>query len=84
MNYMKIFHYKFSKTNNKGTSINTAKGKTNYMYISSRKIEFDVYMEDIKLHQINSYNHLDVVLDDGNNQETELTARIEKYTRNLE
>ena len=37
----------------------------------------------IKLHQANSYKYLGVLASDGNNQETELTARIEKYTRNF-
>ena len=70
-----------STMNSKGMSINTAKGKTEFMYISRRKVEFDVYMEDMKLHQANSYKYLGVVVDDGNKQETELTVRIEKYTR---
>ena len=69
--------------NSKGMSINAAKGKTEFMYISRRKVEFDLYMEDMKLHQASSYKYLGVVVDDGNKQETELTARIEKYTRNF-
>ena len=66
-----------------GMSINTAKGKTEFMHISRRREEFEVYMEDRKLHQANSYKYLGVVVDDSNIQETELNARIEKYTRNF-
>ena len=71
-----------STMTNNGMSINTAKGKTEFMYISRRREEFDVYMCDRKLHQANFYKYLGVVVDEGNIQETELNARIEKYTRN--
>ena len=72
-----------STMSSKGMRINTAKGKTEFMYISRRKVEFDVYLEDMNLHQVISYKYLGVVVDDVNNQEMELTARIEKYTRNF-
>ena len=34
-----------STMNSKGMSTNTAKGKTEFMYLSCRKVEFDAYME---------------------------------------
>ena len=69
---------------NNGMSINTAKGKmTKFMYISRRREEFDVYMGCRKLNQADSYKYLGVVVDEGNIQETETSARIEKYTRNF-
>ena len=53
------------------------------MYTSRRKEEFDVYLEDRKLHQATFYKYLGVVVDERNIQETELSARTEKYTKNL-
>ena len=35
-------------------------------------------MDAEKLHQSKSYKYLAVVIDEGNNQETEINARIEK------
>ena len=72
-----------STMNAHGMRINTAKGKTEFMHISRKREDFDVYMEDKKLHQANSYKYLGVVVDEGNNRETELNARIQKYTRNF-
>ena len=66
-----------------GMSINTARGKTEFMRISRRQEEFDVYMEEERLHQASSYKYLGVVIDEGNKQETELNARIGKYTHNF-
>ena len=59
------------------------KGKTEFMYISRRREKFDVYMENKKLHQTKSYKYLAVVGDEVNKQETELSSRIEKYSRNF-
>ena len=70
-----------STMNTNGMSIITAKGKTKIMHISRRREEFDMYMEDKKMHQANSYKYLGVVVDEGKNQETELNARIGKHTR---
>ena len=42
--------------NTNGMRINTAKEKKVFMHISRRREEFDVYMEEKKLHQANSYN----------------------------
>ena len=68
---------------NNGMSINTAKDNTEFMYISRRREEFDVYMGCRKLNQADSYKYLGVVVDEGNIQGTEISARIEKYTRNF-
>ena len=68
---------------NNGMSMNTAKGKTEFMYISCRREEIDVYMGCRKLNQADSYKYLGVVVDEGNIQETGISARIEKYTRNF-
>ena len=35
------------------------------------------------MHQTSSYKYVGVVIDAGNNQDTELTARIRKYTNNF-
>ena len=59
------------------------KRQTEFMYISRRREEFDVYMGCRKLNQADSYKYLGVVVDEGNIQETEISARIEKYTRNF-
>ena len=72
-----------STMKNNGMSINTAKGKTEFMHISRHQEEFDVYMEEKRLHQTSFYKYLGVVVDEGNKQETELTARIGKYTQNF-
>ena len=72
-----------STMKNNGMSINTAKGKTEFMHISRNREEFDLYMDEKRLHQTSSYKYLGVVVDEGNNQETELTARIGKFTQNF-
>ena len=66
-----------------GMRINTAKGKTEFMYISRGREKFCVYVEDKKLHQTNCYTYLGVVAYEGNKQETELNSRIKKYTLNF-
>ena len=53
-----------STMNTNGMSINTAKEKTKFMHINCTKEEFDVGMEDKKLHQAYSYKYLDVVVDE--------------------
>ena len=56
---------------NNGMSINTANGKTEFMYISRRREECDVYRGYRKLNQADSYKYLGVVVDEGKIQETE-------------
>ena len=56
--------------------INTAKGKTELMYITRRGEEFDVYMENKRLHQANSYKYLGVVVNEGNKQAKGLDSQI--------
>ena len=61
--------------------IKTAKGKTEFMPVSRRREEYDVYIADSKVNQAQSYTkYLGVELDAGNQQETEINARIAKYT----
>ena len=69
--------------NNDGMSIITVKRKTESMRISRNKEEFDVYTEEKWVHQMGFYKYPRVVVDEGKNQETELTARIGKYTQNF-
>ena len=69
--------------NNDGMSIITVKRKTESMRISRNKEEFDVHTEEKRLHQMGFYKYPRVVVDEGKNQETELTARIGKYTQNF-
>ena len=64
-------------------SPNTSIGKTEYVHISHRKEEFDVYVEDRKLYQANFSKYLGMDVDRWNIQITELKARIDKYRRNL-
>ena len=66
-----------------GMKINTAKRKTEFMHISRRKRVYDMYMDDDKLHQTESYTYLGVVFDEENHQETEINVRIEKYIKNF-
>ena len=73
----------FSTMRNNGMRINTAKGKTEFMHISRRRAGFGVCMGDVTINQATSYKYLGVMVDEGNNQETEMGARIEKYTKNF-
>ena len=70
-------------TEENGMRINTTKGKTEFMHISRRREEYDVYIGEDKIHQTETYKYLGVEIDAGNNQETEINARISKYTSNF-
>ena len=72
-----------STMTNNGMSINTAKRKTEFLYINRRKEELDVYMEDRKLHQANLYKYLGVAVNEENFLETELSAMIDKNAIHL-
>ena len=65
-----------STMNTNGMRMITAKGRTELMHISRRREEFDMYMEDKKLHQTNFYKYLGVLIDELIKQETELKSRI--------
>ena len=67
-----------SSIKNNGMKINTAKGKTEFMHIGRTKRELDICMDSERLHQAESYKCLEVVIDEGNYQEAEINARIEK------
>ena len=73
--------FRIDGMNQNGMKINTAKGKTEFMPVSRRREEYDVYIADSKVNQAKSYTkYLGVELDAGNQQETEINARIAKYT----
>ena len=66
-----------------GMKINTAEGKTEFMPISRRREEYDIYMGRDRVHQTEAYKYLGTRIDAVNNQESEINARISKYTGNL-
>lgn len=70
-------------TKRNGMKINTARGKTEFMPVSRGGQDYDVYIGENKVNQAEFYKYLGVEIDRGNNQETEINARIGKYTGNF-
>ena len=63
--------------------INTAKGKTEFIHNNRRTEGFDVCTGNVTMNLTSSYKNFGVMVDEGNNQETEIGARIEKYIKNF-
>ena len=72
-----------STITNNGISIHRPIRKTEFMHMNRRREKFDAYMEDRKMYHTNFYKHPEVVVvvDEGNVQGTELSARTEEYTK---
>ena len=66
-----------------GMKVNTKKGKTEFVVISRRREEYDIYMNQNRINQSDSYCHLGVYIGERNLLETEINNRIAKFNRNV-
>ena len=66
----------FSTMKNNGARYNTAQGKTKFIHHSGRREGVGVCMGDVTMNQARSCKYLGVMVDEGNNPETDLGANI--------
>ena len=63
--------------------MNTKKGKTEFLVLSRFPQQHNMYMDQNKINQTESYCHLGVNVGDSNLQEDEINNRIAKYNSNV-
>jgi len=66
-----------------GMKVNTKKGKTEFLVVSRSSQQHDIYMNQNKINQTESYCHLGVNVGESNVQEVEINNRIAKYNSNI-
>ena len=67
-----------------GMKVNTKKGKTEFLVVSRLPQQHDIYMDQNRVNQTESYCHLGVNVGESNLQEDEINNRIAKYNSNLD
>ena len=67
----------------KSNGMNTKKGKTEFLVASRFPQQHDIYMDQNKINQIESYCYLGVNIGESNLQEDEINNRIAKYNSNV-
>ena len=66
-----------------GMKVNTKKGKTEFLLVSKSPQQHDIYIDQNKINQTESYCHLDMNVGESNVQEVKINNRIAKYNSNI-